>query len=89
MRDAAKGWLDFSAKLVAVAALQSSEQWCPFKIFAFLAYAALFAFASSYIRWFVPFKLTRIKNENLRVAMLLLIFLVGAGFGQQKEKEII
>lgn len=83
LRAISRWWLEFARNVVAVAGLQllaeATDNWL-LRAVAFVAYSALFLYCFSYVR--IPDVFLAVKNENLRVLILLaiLLFVLGVGY---------
>jgi hypothetical protein len=76
--------LEFARNVVAVAGLQllaeATDNWL-LRAVAFAAYSALFIYCFSYIRWVIPNVFPSLKNQNVRVLILLAILICVACAG--------
>jgi hypothetical protein len=82
LRAISRWWLEFARNVVTVAGLQllaeATDNWL-LRAVAFVAYSALFLYCFSYFR--IPDVFLAVKNENLRVLILLAILLIVLGLG--------
>ncbi len=85
LRVISRWWLEFARNVITVAGLQllaeATDNWL-LRAVAFAAYSALFVYCFSYVRWWViPNVFPSIKNQNVRVMILLAILVCVAVAG--------
>jgi hypothetical protein len=84
LRTISRWWLEFARNVVTVAGLQllaEATDNALLRTVAVAAYAALFLFCFSYVRWVIPNVFPSLKNQNLRALILLVVLICVAGVG--------
>ena len=73
LRTISRWWLEFARNVVTVAGLQllaEATDNALLRTVAVAAYAALFLFCFSYVRWVIPNVFPSLKNQNVRALIL-------------------
>ena len=84
LRVISRWWLEFARNVVTVAGLQllaEATDNALLRAVAVAAYAALFLYCFSYVRWAIPNVFPSLKNQNVRALILIAILLCVAVVG--------
>ena len=84
LRVISRWWLEFARNVVTVAGLQLLAEATDnslLRAVAVAAYAALFLYCFSYVRWVIPNVFPSLKNQNVRALILIAVLLCVAVIG--------